>query len=139
VAHNPYAVTKRDVSSRELNERVPRPLGLLITAVINVVATALVSIFGPSVVEEYREVLKGFGSDVSMTTRNLLGSAWLWWALTVGALAMAVWVAKASTIPQQELRSMKIRVRAFTLLVGLLIALSMYSLYSSVLKVGDVV
>jgi hypothetical protein len=139
VAHNPYAVTRRDVSSRELSERVPRPLGVLITAVINVIAPALVSIFGPSVVEQYRELLKGFGSDVSMATSSLLGSPWLWWALTVGALAMVVWVAKASAIPQQELRSMKIRVRLFTLLIGLLIAFSIFSLYASVIKVGEVV
>jgi hypothetical protein len=126
VAHNAYGVTKRDVSSRELNERVPRPLGVLITAVINVFASGLVAIIGPSVLESYRQLFAGFGAELPSTARFFLGSAWLWWLLAGLALVLGWWVVSTSTVTHQKLRRMKLRVRAFTLLIVLLISLEIF-------------
>ena len=136
---NPYEVTRADVSSAERSAEVRRPTGLLIHAIINSCVSLLAAFAAGSVLRNFREMFAGFGAQVSAATQFVLVSAWLWRGLGLGGAALVIWVFRKPDPNGKELRRLKLAVRAFTVVFGLLLAFALYALYSAIFRLGAVV
>jgi type II secretory pathway component PulF len=120
-------------------ETVARPLGLLIHAWVLAFVGVIVALSAGHVIFQYESLFKGFGAELSASTRFVLASTWLWRLMGVCALALGVWVMVKSELTRARLRTMKLAVRAFTGVFGSFAAFSIYALYVPIFALGAVV
>ena len=74
------------------SEDIPRPIPLLVTAIIVGCATVSVALSAPTTIKQFFELFSGLGADLSSATRLVLRLPYIWWLFAVPGVALAIWV-----------------------------------------------
>jgi hypothetical protein len=138
MAH-PYQKKPARVDSPPGADSIKRPIGLLIAAVIECWTALLVSWRLPGAVKELEALFKGFGADLPAATKFALASEPLWYLVAAVGLAQLLWIVWRPRISRADDRRMKLSVRLYGVLLGLLIACTVFGVYAPIFKLGAVV
>jgi hypothetical protein len=138
---NPYRPGGARVDSPKEKARANRPVGLIIAAGLEAWTALYTAWTAPGTLEEFREIFKGFGKELSLATKSALGMSWLWWLFAAAAIAQFVWVLAYATDDPTEAqkRRLKTSIWIFGAVFGAAIGWAAYGLYSEVFKLGAAV
>jgi len=122
-----------------LEDVTPRSRGLLAIAVITAIVNVLLAGRMPPALESFRGMFVSFGADPPTATKIVMNSPQVWWLLGVASLGVFAWVAIRSKPPIEELRRMKLALRALIILTVLAYGLAAWALYTPIFALGAVV
>jgi len=117
----------------------PRSLGLLAVATISATVTVLLAGRMPPALASFREMFVSFGVDPPAATKLVLSLPHIWWLLGVASLTVFVWIAAKSRPAPDELRRMKLALRAVIILTVLAYGFAAWALYTPIFALGAVV
>ena len=122
-----------------MEDVTPRSRGLLAIAVITAIVNVLLAGRMPPALESFRGMFVSFGADPPTATKIVMNSPQVWWLLGVASLGVFAWVAIRSKPPIEELRRMKLALRALIILTVLAYGLAAWALYTPIFALGAVV
>jgi hypothetical protein len=120
-------------------DTVLRPTGLLVAAILEGATALQIAWKAPNTLKNFEELFKGFGADLPRSTMFALRSEPLWYLVAALGLAQLIWVIIRQRVSPIEHRWMKLSVRVYGILLGLLVAFTIYALYVPIFKLGAVV
>lgn len=123
----------------DVGETVERPIGLLITAVIEGWFAVYVAWTAPGTLKQYSALFKGFGAELPGATLLALQSTPLWYLLALVGIAQMIWVIVRSRSAPADLRRKKWSVRIFGVVAGVAVAFAVVTLYLPIFRMGAAV
>jgi len=136
---NPYRTAARPAPDHIDPDSIERPVGLLITAIIEGWVTTYTAYRAPTTLASFEELFRSFGADLSTSTFFVLKTPYIWWLFAIIGIAIAIWVGARPRIPRTARRKMKLAVRLFALVIALAYGFALYAIYLPIFKLGAVV
>jgi type II secretory pathway component PulF len=135
---DPHPVT-HSAADPDDGATVPRPLGLLIVAVIEAWVCAIAGIRASNTIENFQSMLKGFGSELPDSTSIVIATRYGWALFSIAAIALLVWIGVRPNVTRLELRRKKLALTWLAVLFGLALGFTIYALYLPIFRLGAVV
>ena len=116
-----------------------RPIGLLITAVIEAWTAGYVAFTAPSTLKAYGSLYEGFGANLPGSTNALLAMPFFWMPFAFVAIGMLIWIGVRAQPTEIEKRRMKLTLWLFGVAFGLSIAWAAFAIYLPIFKLNSVI
>jgi hypothetical protein len=117
----------------------PRSTTVFAVSAALAVFTVYAAVRTPGLMDQFRELFRGFGAPLSPLTRFVLDAPNFWWVIALPAVAVFIWIAFKPQVTAVERERMKLAVIGVMLFGAAVYGLVAFALYSPIFELGRVV
>ena len=120
-----------------MNDTSPRPVALLAASAALAVFTVYAAIRSYSVMDNFREVLEGFGAKIPPLTEFILNAPNFWWLIAAPAVGVFIWIAMKPRVAEVERSRMRTALIAIVVFGVALYGFVAQALYRPIFELGQ--